>query len=60
MTRDYIDGDITMEAEFEAALGQLLLQAAQNEIDPSGSWVYRNGQIAPDMEVMVYELEKAD
>jgi hypothetical protein len=60
MTRDYIDGDITIEADFEAALGQLLLAAIRNDIDTGGSWVYRNGKPAPDLEVMVYELEDSD
>lgn len=51
-------GEITTEAEFDAALERLLLQAARNGINPRGSWVYRNGSTAPDWEVMVLELEK--
>lgn len=59
MTRDHPpDEEITTEDEFDAALGQLLLNAVQNDIDPRGAWVYRNGGMDPDWEVMVFELEK--
>lgn len=60
MTRDFIDGDITTDAEFNAALGQLLLEAVRNDIDPRGAWVYRNVQTAPDWEIMVLELASRD
>lgn len=60
MTRDFIADDITTQDEFDAALGQLLAHATRIDIDPRGSWIYRNGQNAPDWEVMVYELEKED
>lgn len=60
MTRNFIDGDITTDAEFDAALGQLLLEAVRNDIDPRGTWVYRNGQTIPDWEIMVLELASKD
>jgi hypothetical protein len=61
MTRNDPDGgDITTEAEFEAALDRLLDSATSNGLDPRGSWVYRNGKAAPDWEVMVLELQKED
>lgn len=56
MTHNYINGDITTDAEFDTALGQLLLNATRNDVDPRTSWVYRNGQTAPDWEVMILEL----
>ena len=61
MTRDIpVDGDITTKAEFETALENLLGSATNNDIDPRGSWVYRDGDGVHDWEVMVIELEKND
>ncbi len=61
MTRDNpTEGNITTEAQFEAALDRLLHSATGNGLDPRGSWVYRNGKDAPDWEVMILELEKKD
>lgn len=60
MTRDFINGEITSREELDSALGQVLMEAIENELDPRGSWVYHNGQSAPDWEVMIYELEKFD
>lgn len=59
MTRDEIDaldGEITTVAEFERALGSMLLNAVGNDVDPRGAWEYRNGPRAPDLEVLVSEL----
>lgn len=59
MTRDFsFDGEITTADEFDTALGQLLSAATQHDIDPRGTFVYRNGGAAPDWEVMIVELEK--
>lgn len=54
---DSFQGNITSEEAFEATLGELIVTARQNGIDPLGSWVCRNGETAPDMEVMVFELD---
>jgi hypothetical protein len=57
MTSEFtFDGEIADSEEFESALGQLLLAALQNDIDPQGSWVYRTDGTGQDLEVMVYEL----
>ncbi len=59
MTHDHsFTGEITSADDFEAALGELLTQAHENNIEPLGSWVYRNGESAPHWEVMVLELDK--
>jgi hypothetical protein len=50
------DREITTADEFERALGELLLTAVRNDVEPRGSWVYRNGDVSIDWEVMVYEL----
>lgn len=60
MTREFINGSITTDAEFDAALGQLLLQSIRNDIDPRGSWICRNDQAMFDLEVMVLELVNTD
>lgn len=60
MTHEPVDHDVTTDEEFEVALGKLLLEAVKNGIDLKGSWVYRNGEVAPDWEVTVVELEKRD
>lgn len=57
MTSDFtFDGEIESAEEFETALGQLLLVALQNDVDPEGSWVYRTDGVTQDLEVMVFEL----
>ncbi|MEF8882019.1 MAG: hypothetical protein V5A34_05795 [Halapricum sp.] len=53
---DDFQGNITSEEAFEARLSELIVTARQNGIDPLGSWVFRNGKTAPDMEVMIFEL----
>ena len=59
MTRDSpLDGEITTAGEFDAALEALLSAAARNDVDPRGSWEYRNGDDAEDWEVLIVELEK--
>ena len=57
-TPGHTDGDIETEAEFEAALQEVLHAAAENGIDPRGTWVYRNEDTHRDLEVMVLELTK--
>jgi hypothetical protein len=61
MTRDTpSDGPITTTEAFETALGELLDMAVEQDIDPRGSWVCRNGGEHPDLEVVVVELEKTE
>lgn len=55
---DSPDGDISTEAEFDAALQTLLLAALKNGVDLRGAWDYRNGDAYPDFEVLVTELAK--
>lgn len=50
------DDEISSADDFEAALGQVILAALQNDIDPRGTWEYRTDEGAPDVEVMVVEL----
>ncbi|MFB6133008.1 MAG: hypothetical protein ABEJ44_06360 [Halanaeroarchaeum sp.] len=57
-TSDRFDGEIRSETEFEAVLRELLISAYLNGIDPGGAWDLRNGDNAPDWEVMVTELAK--
>lgn len=58
MSDDSATDTITTEAEFKTALGELLTAARQRDIDPRGSWVYRNGEESlTDWEVVVYELQ---
>ena len=52
------DDTIETEAEFEAAIQEVLHAAAENGIDPRGTWVYRNDDSLPDWEVMILELTK--
>lgn len=54
---DSSQGNIASEEAFEATLSELIVTARQNGIDPLGSWVCRNGKTAPDMEVMIFELD---
>ncbi|MDZ7701402.1 MAG: hypothetical protein U5J98_04665 [Halobacteriales archaeon] len=58
MASDVSPDEIRTAEEFEAAMGDLLAAATKNDIDPRGSWVYRNGHVElDDWEVMVYELD---
>lgn len=54
---DSFQENITSEETFNATLSELIGTARQNGIDPLGSWVCRNGKTAPDMEVMIFELD---
>lgn len=54
------DERITTDDQFATALKQLLVAAAENDIDPRGAWAVRNGDRLPDWEVMVLELEKQE
>lgn len=58
MTANPGPDDVSTEEAFETALQRLIDLAAANGIDPRGSWVYRNGDGAPDWEVQVHELAK--
>lgn len=58
--RDPPDGAITTEDEFDDALHRLLSAAARNGVDPRGARVYRNGESAPDWEVMIHDLAERD
>lgn len=44
------DEQITTEEQFATALEQLLV-AAENDIDPRGTWVVRNGDRLPDWDL---------
>lgn len=52
------DDVITTEQEFDAALRELLESAFANDVNPGGSWVFRNGAEVPDWEVQVHKLAK--
>lgn len=54
------DETVTSTTSFEEYLGRVLLGAIRNDIDPRGSWVYRNGSGTPDFEVKISELTPAD
>ena len=60
MTDKYSDGSspraITSEEAFDAAISEVVMTALENGVDPEGSWVCRNGDSAPDMEVIITEL----
>lgn len=61
MTDEPLDFDIKSPTEFRDALGDLLLSAARNGIDPRGSWVYTNTDSStPNWETMVYEINTTD
>jgi hypothetical protein len=53
----FLTADISTEEAFDAALTELIFAALGNGIDPMGGWVCRNGDTAPDTEVVIYELE---
>ena len=57
-TPDPIDADISTVEQFETTLHQLIFNANRNDVDPSGAWEFRNGERAPDWEVIVTELAK--
>ena len=53
------DGDaIATEEDFKKALQGLVVSACENETDPRGSWVVRNGASMPDWEIHITELAK--
>lgn len=54
------DVQIATEEQFATALEQLLVAAAENDVDPQGAWVVRNGDSPPDWEVVVMELAKQE
>ncbi|CQH56410.1 uncharacterized protein HHUB_2377 [Halobacterium hubeiense] len=57
MTTDFTPDDgLSNTADFEAALGRVLLAARRNDIDPRGAWEYRSDDPGPDVEVVVVEL----
>ncbi|SFR30782.1 MULTISPECIES: hypothetical protein [Halorubrum] len=57
MTTDFTsDDEMSSPEEFEAALGQVILTALENGIDPRGTWEYRTNGTDSDVEVMVVEL----
>ena len=51
------DWNITTEAEFDAALEQILTNAIGNDVDPRGSWVDDTDGAAPNLETVVVELQ---
>lgn len=51
------DEEIASVEEFQAALGRLMTAAREGDIDPHGSWVYREDDGTRDVEVMVVELD---
>lgn len=57
MSGDQSTDEITTADEFETALGDLLEAALQNDIDPQGNWVYKDGHQDSNWEVEIYELE---
>lgn len=52
--------DISSQEEFERVLFRILRAAHENDVDPRGSWVSRNGPSAPDWEVLITTLAKRD
>jgi hypothetical protein len=57
MTTDGTPGDeVSSTAEFEVALGRVIRTALENDVDPRGTWEYRNNGTDADVEVMVVEL----
>lgn len=59
-TSNRFDDIVTSTESFEAVMRDVILAAVRNDVNPRGSWVYRNGGVAPDLEVLVTELEKRD
>lgn len=61
MTDRPSEADVTTADEFEAAIGSLLAAAERHDIDPNGSWVYRDGESpGPEWEVVICELATID
>ena len=59
MTANFrFEEELTSEEAFESLLGELLLAASSNGIDPEGSWTYRNEGSIPDWEALIVTLEK--
>ena len=57
-TPDPIDADISTEEQFETTLHPLVFNATRNDVDLHGAWEFRNGDRAPDWEVLITELAK--
>lgn len=58
MSDDSRTDAVTTAADFRTALGDLLTAARRNDVDPRGSWVYRNGdESLTDWEVEICELQ---
>lgn len=58
MTKNYpSDWNVTTEAEFDAALEQLVENALENGVDPRGSWVYDTNGSSLDLEAVIVELQ---
>jgi hypothetical protein len=57
---DSFQQDIKTKAAFDAVLGELIVAALENGVNPRGSWVYRNSGPTPDLEVMMVQLEKEE
>lgn len=55
---DPTERQISTRAEFDSALQSLILSALEQDLDIRGAWEYRNGQVYPDLEVLVTELAK--
>lgn len=58
MTDHTITEAVSSSAEFEAALGRLIVSADENGIDPAGSWVCRSDGSDTDWEAVVVELDQ--
>lgn len=56
MTTDFTDDEMSSTTDFETALGNVILTALQNDIDPWGTWEYRTDRPDSDTEVMVVRL----
>lgn len=60
MTDTPPDEQITTADQFATALEQLLITAAENDVDPRGAWIAHNENGQTDWEVMVLELANRD
>lgn len=56
MISDFSPDDVSSPEEFEAALGQVLRAAMESDVDPRGSWVYRDDGTGANVEVQIVEL----
>ena len=52
-----VDGPITTEADFEAALTALLMQGYENGLKVGRPWLCRTEDGLPDWEAVVVELD---